>query len=76
MLLWTRRSKVLLWLVFGVVFAVVVAAPLVMIVLASFAGHWTGVLPGGLTLGHYADALAGETFASLAVSVQTGVLAG
>jgi 2-aminoethylphosphonate transport system permease protein len=73
-LLWTRRSKVLLWLVFGVVFAVVVAAPLVMIVLASFAGHWTGVLPGGLTLGHYA--LSGETFASLSVSIQTGVIAG
>lgn len=76
MLLWTRRSKVLLWLVFGVVFAVVVAAPLVMIVLASFAGHWTGVLPGGFTLGHYSDALAGETFASLSVSIQTGVVAG
>jgi len=75
-LLWTRRSKVLLWLVFGVVFAVVVAAPLVMIVLASFAGHWTGVLPGGPTFGHYADALSGETFASLSVSIQTGVLAG
>jgi 2-aminoethylphosphonate transport system permease protein len=71
-LLWTRRSKVLLWLVFGVL----VAAPLVMIVLASFAGHWTGVLPGGFTVGHYTEALSGETFASLSVSIQTGVIAG
>ncbi|MDT8914154.1 ABC transporter permease subunit [Amycolatopsis sp. PS_44_ISF1] len=75
MLLWTRRSRLLLWLVAGVVFAVVVAAPLVMIGLASFAGHWTGVLPGGFTVSHYREALSGETFASLSVSVQTGVIA-
>ncbi|WP_134668174.1 MULTISPECIES: ABC transporter permease [unclassified Amycolatopsis] len=74
MLLWTRRSRLLVWLVFGVVFLGVVAAPLVMIVLASFAGSWTGVLPSGLTGAHYADALSGETFASLSVSVQTGVI--
>jgi 2-aminoethylphosphonate transport system permease protein len=74
-LLWTRRSRVVLWLVAGVVFGVVVAAPLVMIVLASFAGHWTGVLPGGFTAAHYVDALSGDTFASLSVSVQTGVIA-
>jgi len=75
-LLWSPRSKALVWLVFGVVFTVVVLAPLVMIVLASFAGHWTGVLPGGFTGAHYAEALSGETFASLSVSVQTGVIAG
>ncbi|GAA4527640.1 ABC transporter permease [Amycolatopsis samaneae] len=75
MLLWTRRSKVVLWAVFGVLFIAVVLAPLVMIVLASFAGHWTGVLPGGFTGAHFAGALSGETFASLSVSVQTGVLA-
>ncbi|WP_033291541.1 ABC transporter permease [Amycolatopsis jejuensis] len=74
MLLWTRRSRMLVWLVFGVVFLGVVAAPLVMIVLASFAGHWTGVLPGGLTGANYVQALSGETFASLSVSVQTGVI--
>lgn len=76
MLLWSPRSKALVWLVFGVVFTVVVLAPLVMIVLASFAGHWTGVLPGGFTFAHYAEALSGETFASLSVSLQTGVIAG
>ena len=76
MLLWSPRSKALVWLVFGVVFTVVVLAPLVMIVLASFAGHWTGVLPGGFTVAHYAEALSGETFASLSVSLQTGVIAG
>ncbi|MFE0026465.1 ABC transporter permease [Amycolatopsis sp. NPDC059021] len=75
MLLWTRRSKIVLWAVFGVLFTAVVLAPLVMIVLASFAGHWTGVLPGGFTGTHFADALSGETFASLSVSVQTGVVA-
>ncbi|MFD9887788.1 ABC transporter permease [Amycolatopsis sp. NPDC059027] len=74
MLLWTRRSRIVLWTVFGVLFTAVVLAPLVMIVLASFAGHWTGVLPGGLTGAHFAEALSGETFASLSVSVQTGVI--
>ncbi|MFD8499997.1 ABC transporter permease [Amycolatopsis sp. NPDC059657] len=75
MLLWNPRSKALLWTVFGLVFTVIVLAPLVMIVLASFAGRWTEVLPSALTGVHYTEALSGETFASLAVSVQTGVIA-
>ncbi|GAA1966202.1 ABC transporter permease [Amycolatopsis minnesotensis] len=75
MLLWTRRSKVLLWTVFAVLFAGIVLAPLVMIVLASLADGWSGVLPDSLTVAHYAEGLSGETFASLSVSVQTGVIA-
>jgi 2-aminoethylphosphonate transport system permease protein len=74
-LLWTRRSKGLLWAVFAVLFTGIVLAPLVMIVLASFAGKWTGVLPSVLTTGNYRGVLSGDTFASLWVSVQTGVLA-
>lgn len=73
MLLWTRRSKVVLWVVFAILFAGVVLAPLVMIVLASVAGKWTGLLPSALTGANFADALSGETFASLFVSLQTGV---
>ncbi|WP_158882970.1 ABC transporter permease [Amycolatopsis anabasis] len=75
MLLWTRRSRVLLWLVFGVLFTAIVLAPLVMIVLASAATAWTGVLPNALTGANFAQALSGETFASLSVSVQTGLIA-
>ncbi|MEC3974779.1 ABC transporter permease [Amycolatopsis sp. H20-H5] len=75
MLLWTRRSKAIVWTVFGVLFTAVVLAPLVMIVLASFAGQWTGVFPSAFTGSHYADAFSGETFASLSVSLQTGVIA-
>jgi 2-aminoethylphosphonate transport system permease protein len=74
-LLWTRRSKALVWAVFAVLFGGIVLAPLVMIVLASFAGKWTGVLPGAFTAANYRGALSGETFASLWVSVQTGVIA-
>ncbi|WP_414937494.1 ABC transporter permease [Amycolatopsis sp. cmx-11-51] len=75
MLLWTRRSRILLWAVFAVLFVAIVLAPLLMIVLASVAGNWTGVLPGALTGSHFAQALSGETFSSLSVSVQTGVIA-
>lgn len=75
MLLWTRRSRVLLWAVFAVLFTAIVLAPLLMIVLASVAGNWTGLLPGSLTGSHFAQALSGETFASLSVSIQTGVIA-
>ncbi|WP_020671838.1 ABC transporter permease [Amycolatopsis nigrescens] len=75
MLLWTRRSKLLAWAVFAVLFTVIVLAPLVMIVLASVAGSWTGALPGALTGAHFAEALSGENLASLSVSVQTGLIA-
>ncbi|WP_410654678.1 ABC transporter permease [Amycolatopsis sp. lyj-112] len=75
MLLWTRRSRILLWTVFAVLFVAIVLAPLLMIVLASVAGNWTGLLPGSLTGSHFAQALSGETFASLSVSLQTGVIA-
>ncbi|TVT45154.1 ABC transporter permease subunit [Amycolatopsis rhizosphaerae] len=75
MLLWGRRSRLVLWAIFGVVFTVIVLAPLVMIVLASFAGSWTGTLPSRLTFEHYAATLSGDTLASLSVSVQTGVIA-
>ncbi|MFC3447992.1 ABC transporter permease [Amycolatopsis speibonae] len=75
MLLWTRRSRFLLWAVFAVLFTAIVLAPLLMIVLASVAGNWTGLLPGALTGSHFAQAFSGETFASLSVSIQTGVIA-
>jgi 2-aminoethylphosphonate transport system permease protein len=75
-LLWSRSARRWAWLAFGVVFAVVVLAPLAILVLAALAGSWRGVLPTGYTADHLRDALAGEQLASLLVSVQTAAVAG
>ncbi|RKT53395.1 ABC transporter permease [Saccharothrix australiensis] len=75
MLLWTRRSRALAVAVFAVLFTVVVVAPLAMIVLASVAGSWNGVLPAELTGAHLASAVRGDAVASAVVSAQTAVIA-
>ena len=74
-LLWNRRSRALLAVLFGVLFAVVVLAPLAMIALAAVAGSWNGVLPTGWTPRHLAAAVTGDTAASAWVSVQTALIA-
>jgi 2-aminoethylphosphonate transport system permease protein len=74
-LLWNRRSRALLAVLFGVLFAVVVLAPLVMIALAAVAGSWNGVLPTGWTPRHLAEAVTGDSAASAWVSVQTALVA-
>jgi 2-aminoethylphosphonate transport system permease protein len=76
MLLWTRRSRIVVLGVFIAVVAVVFVAPLATVVLAGLAGSWTGALPSNLGLGHFADALSGENVASLSVSLQTAFIAG
>ncbi|MDT5152072.1 MAG: 2-aminoethylphosphonate transport system permease protein [Mycobacterium sp.] len=76
MLLWTRRSRLVILGVFGAVVVVVFVAPLATVVFAGLAGSWTGALPSNLGLGHVADALSGENLASLSVSLQTAVIAG
>ncbi|CAL9586831.1 Putative 2-aminoethylphosphonate transport system permease protein PhnV [Actinosynnema sp. ALI-1.44] len=75
MLLWTRRSRAVVVAVFAALFSVVVLAPLAMIVLASVAGSWNGVLPAELTGAHLAGAVRGDAVASAVVSAQTAVIA-
>jgi 2-aminoethylphosphonate transport system permease protein len=75
MLLWTRRSRAVVWAVFGALFALVVAAPLAVIGLAAFARSWRGVLPSSFTTAQLATATSGDTLASLSVSVQTALIA-
>jgi 2-aminoethylphosphonate transport system permease protein len=74
-LVWSRAARRNAWFAFAVLAGVVYALPLLMIALASVAGQWNGVLPSHLTLGHYADAVQGESGAELRVSVVTGLLA-
>ena len=76
MLLWTRASRVITWTIFAVVVLVVFVAPIATVVIAGFAGSWTGPLPSNLGLNHFGDALSGENLASLSVSIQTAFIAG
>ncbi len=76
MLFWTRQSRLITQAVFGLVVLVVFVAPIATVVLAAFAGAWTGPLPSNLRFGHFDEALAGDNVASLAVSLQTAFIAG
>jgi 2-aminoethylphosphonate transport system permease protein len=76
MLLWTRRSRVVVLGVFLTVVAVVFVAPLATVAVAGLAGAWTSALPSNLGVTHFAEALSGENLASLSVSLQTAFLAG
>ncbi|GAA1481372.1 ABC transporter permease subunit [Gordonia sinesedis] len=76
MLLWTRTIRLAMLTVFAVVVLVVYVAPIATVVIAGFAGSWTGPLPSRLGLSHVDDALSGENLASLSVSLQTAFIAG
>jgi 2-aminoethylphosphonate transport system permease protein len=74
-LVWSRLGRVLTFLVAVTLFGLVYGLPLGVIVLASAAGQWNGVLPSAPTLGHYVNALHGDSFEQLRVSVVTGLVA-
>ena len=75
MLLWTKRSRIILWAVFVAAVTVIFLAPIATVVLAGFAGAWTGPLPSQLGLERFGKALGGDNLASLAVSLQTALIA-
>ena len=74
MLLWNRRSRIILWAVFAVAVAVIFVALIATVVLAGFAGEWTGSVPSQLSLGRFEKTLGGDDLASLAVSLQTALI--
>ncbi|OPX16322.1 ABC transporter permease subunit [Gordonia sp. i37] len=76
MLFWSRGGRAAVWTIFAVVVLVVFVAPIATVVLAGFAGSWTGPLPSHLSLTHMGGALSGENVASLSVSLQTAIIAG
>jgi 2-aminoethylphosphonate transport system permease protein len=76
MLLWTPRSRAILWAIFAVVIVVVFVAPIATVVAAAFAGAWNGPLPSDLGLAHFGNALSGDNLASLSVSLPTAFMAG
>ena len=72
MLVWSRSGRLVLWIVAALLIGVVFLAPLGVILAASLASQWSSVLPSGLTLDHYGQALTGAAGESVAASLVTG----
>ena len=75
MLVWSRSGRALTFALVAVLFALVYGLPIGVIALASISGQWNGVLPSQLTFAHYANALRGDSFEQLRVSLYTGIIA-
>lgn len=75
MLVHSKGARRAVWAVFFVLFVPLFALPLVVVVVASFAGSWSGALPSGATLEHYRDLAHGDATTALLVSVATALTA-
>ncbi|AZP18087.1 ABC transporter permease subunit [Streptomyces aquilus] len=75
MLVHSRGARRAVWLVFLVLFLPLFALPLLVVLGASFATHWSGALPSGLTTGHYDAATRGEALQALITSLVTALTA-
>ncbi|MDT0435904.1 MULTISPECIES: ABC transporter permease [Streptomyces] len=75
MLVHSRRARWALWAGFLVLFVPLFALPLLVVLGASLATHWSGVLPSGPTLDHYRAATRGEALGALTTSLVTAVTA-
>ncbi|MFB7594871.1 ABC transporter permease [Streptomyces sp. NPDC056160] len=75
MLVHSRGARWAVWAVFLVLFLPLFALPLLVVLGASFATHWSGVLPSGLTTGNYRAATRGEALQALTTSLVTAVTA-
>jgi 2-aminoethylphosphonate transport system permease protein len=75
MLVWSPRSRALVWGLGAILVAIFFLAPLGVILVASFSKHWNGVLPSGVTIGHYANLVGGEARDSMIASLVTGLVA-
>ncbi|MGI5139755.1 MULTISPECIES: ABC transporter permease [unclassified Streptomyces] len=75
MLVHSRTGKWALWTCFLVLFLPLFALPLLVILAASFASHWSGALPSGYTTAHYTAATHGDSLQALITSLVTAVTA-
>ncbi|KPH97644.1 ABC-type transporter, integral membrane subunit [Actinobacteria bacterium OK074] len=75
MLVHSRGAKWAVWLVFLVLFLPLFALPLLVVLGASFATNWSGVLPSGFTTAHYSAATRGEALQALTTSLVTALTA-
>lgn len=75
MLLHSKKSRWAAWAGFLVLFLPLFALPLLVVVAASLATHWSGALPSGLTGRHYQAATSGDSLTALTTSLVTAVTA-
>lgn len=75
MLVWSRSARLAIWAVVVPLFLVVYGLPIGVILLASLARSWNGVLPAAFTLSHYGAALHGDSLNALVTSLLTGLIA-
>jgi 2-aminoethylphosphonate transport system permease protein len=74
-LVWSRTGRASTFALVAMLFALVYGLPIGVIALASISGQWNGVMPSQLTFAHYANALRGDSFEQLRVSLYTGIIA-
>ncbi len=75
MLVWSRSGRLLIWAIGALLLAVLFLAPLAVILMASIAGQWNGVLPSNLTLENYGEVLTGASGDAVWASLVTALLA-
>ncbi|MBL1080456.1 ABC transporter permease subunit [Streptomyces actinomycinicus] len=75
MLVHSRKARWAVWAVFLVLFLPLFALPLLVVLGASFATHWSGVLPSHLTTANYRSATRGEALQALTTSLLTAITA-
>ncbi|MFJ6656084.1 ABC transporter permease [Streptomyces sp. NPDC091377] len=75
MLVHSDKARRIVWAVFFVLFLPLFALPLLVVLAASLATHWSGALPSDLTLDHYRAATRGEALQALTTSLFTALAA-
>ena len=75
MLVWSRSGRFIVWLLAALLIGIIFIAPLAVILAASLAQQWNGVLPTGFTLEHYASAAGGASGDAVVASLITGLVA-
>jgi 2-aminoethylphosphonate transport system permease protein len=75
MLIWSPFGRISVWIVAALLIGVIYIAPLAVILLSSLAEQWNDVLPTGLTLEHYRQAVSGASGEAVWASFVTGFVA-
>lgn len=75
MLVHSKSGRWAAWGLFGLLFLPLFALPLLVVVAASFATHWSGAFPSGPTTENYAAAVRGESLQALTTSLVTALAA-
>jgi 2-aminoethylphosphonate transport system permease protein len=74
MLVWSRSGRFIVWLLAALLIGIIFIAPLAVILAASLAKQWNGVLPTGFTFEHYAAAGRGASGDAVVASLSGAAL--